>query len=404
MPSFTYRAKKTDGSIYGGTVDAKDRFEVYSIVRKDGGQVISVREAKHGSLNIDIGRLFSRVNDMDKVLLTRNMGAMLRAGLTVTRALGVIERQTRKAKLKDVIHNIVSDIEKGGTLSESMEKHPNIFPKIMTAMIRAGEESGTLSDTLTTVSKQMEESVLLKKKVKGAMLYPGIIVTALGIVGALMLVFIVPTLTATFRDMGVELPMSTQIIIGLSDFLIAHTLVALLLIVAAIAGFVSAMRTKGGKHLFETIFLKIPVLGEIMREINSARTGRTLSSLLASGVNMLSAIEITRDVVQNSYYQAVLTSAEKNVQQGKPLAEVISRAEHLYPPLVGELIAVGEETGALPDMLQQIAEYYENEVSMKTKNMSTIIEPFLMLVVGGAVGFFAVSMISPIYSLSSTIQ
>jgi len=316
----------------------------------------------------------------------------------------VIERQTRKAKLKDVIHTLVDDIEKGGALSESMTKHPTIFPKIMTAMIRAGEESGTLSDTLSTVSKQMEESVLLKKKIKGAMLYPGIIVTALGIVGALMLVFIVPTLTETFRDMGVELPMSTQIIIGLSDFLIAHTLVALLLIVAGVAGFISAMRTKGGKHLFETVFLKIPVIGEIMREINSARTGRTLSSLLASGVNMLQAIEITRDVVQNSYYQTVLAAAEKNVQDGRPLAEVITRAEKLYPPLVGELIAVGEETGALPDMLEQIAEYYENEVSMKTKNMSTIIEPFLMLIVGGAVGFFAVSMISPIYSLSSTIQ
>ncbi|MBP9760548.1 MAG: type II secretion system F family protein, partial [Candidatus Pacebacteria bacterium] len=236
-----------------------------------------------------------------------------------------------------------------------------------------------------------------------AMLYPSIIISVLLIIGALMLVFIVPTLTSTFTNMGVELPMSTQFIIALSDFLIAHTLIALVLVIAAITGGVLALRTPTGKHVFETVFLRIPIIGVLMKEVNSARTGRTLSSLLSSGVNMLQAIEITCDVVQNTHYRTVLVQAQEHVQQGKPLAEVFTQAEKLYPPLVGELIAVGEETGALPDMLKEVAEYYEREVSMKTKNMSTIIEPFLMLLIGGAVGFFAISMISPIYSITSSM-
>ncbi len=406
MPKFTYKAlRKEDNTTFEATVEAKDRFEVYSIVRKEGAQVLSVHESsKGGSLgSIDLGKLFGRVNGMDRVLITRNLGAMLRAGLTVTRALSVIERQTRKTKLKEILHAMNADIEKGAQLSDAMKKHPKAFPSIVTAMVRAGEESGTLSDTLRTISEQLEQSVELQKKVKGAMLYPSIIISVLLIIGALMLIFIVPTLTSTFAGMGVELPASTKFVIALSDFVIAHTLLALVLLVAAIVGCVMALRTPAGKHAFEALFLKVPILGVLMKEVNSARTGRTLSSLLSSGVNMLQAIEITCDVVQNTHYRTVLAQAQEQVQQGKPLAEVFTRAEKLYPPLVGELIAVGEETGALPDMLKEVAEYYEREVSMKTKNMSTIIEPFLMLIIGGAVGFFAVSMISPIYSITSSM-
>ncbi len=406
MPSFTYKAlRKEDNVTYEATVEAKDRFEIYSLVRKDGAQVLSVRETSRGIsfTSIDIGKLFSRVSGMDRVLITRNMGAMLHAGLTVTRALSVIERQTRKTKLKEILHTMSADIEKGAQLSDAMKKHPKAFPSIVTAMVRAGEESGTLSDTLRTISEQLEQSVELQKKVMGAMLYPSIIISVLLIIGALMLVFIVPTLTSTFTSMGVDLPMSTQFIIALSDFLIAHTLIALVLVIAAITGGVLALRTPAGKYVFETVFLRIPIIGVLMKEVNSARTGRTLSSLLSSGVNMLQAIEITCDVVQNTHYRTVLVQAQEHVQQGKPLAEVFTQAEKLYPPLVGELIAVGEETGALPDMLKEVAEYYEREVSMKTKNMSTIIEPFLMLLIGGAVGFFAISMISPIYSITSSM-
>ncbi|MBP9749991.1 MAG: type II secretion system F family protein [Candidatus Pacebacteria bacterium] len=407
MPRFTYKAlKESDRTSYEATVEAKDRFEVYNIVRKEGGQVVSVKEAKAGMslVSLDIGRIFSRVKENDKVLLTRNLGAMLKAGLSLSRALGVINRQSKKAKLKEVVTSITKDIEQGSALSEAMLKYPKVFSNLITSMVRAGEESGTLSETLATISDQLEKALDLKKKIKGAMIYPMVIISVLGVVGALMLIFIVPTLTSTFTGMGVALPMSTQIVISLSDFLIAHTVMALVLIVASIVGFRMAMHTPVGRRVFEMVFLHIPLLNTLMKESNSARTGRTLASLLASGVSMLTAIEITRDVIQNSHYKDVLDTALANVQQGKPLADVFAQAEHLYPPLVGELIAVGEETGALPDMLREVAQYYEREVEQKTKNMSTIIEPFLMLIVGAGVGFFAVSMISPIYSITTSIQ
>jgi type II secretory pathway component PulF len=406
MPTFTYKALHDDKTAYEATVEAKDRFEVYNIIRKEGGQVVSVREMRHThtSFSFDPFRFFKRVKENDVILLTRNLGSMLKAGLALSRALGVIERQSKKARLKEVVQGINTEIQQGGSLSSGMLKYPGIFSHLVTSMVQAGEESGTLSETLHTTANQLEQSYELKKKVKGAMIYPGVIVSVLIVVGALMMIFIVPTLTTTFRTMNVELPLTTRVVISISDFLVHNTIAALLILVGSIAGFVMGIRTSVGKRVFEAVFLRVPVIGTIMKETNSARTGRTLASLLTSGVNMLTSIDITRDVIQNSYYKEVLVTAHDTVQKGQPLAQVFMDAEHIYPPLVGELIAVGEETGALPDMLREIAEYYEREVEQKTKNMSTIVEPFLMLIVGAGVGFFAVSMISPIYSITSTIN
>jgi type IV pilus assembly protein PilC len=406
MPTFKYKALHDDKTAYEATVEAKDRFEVYNLVRKEGGQIVAVSELKGSALHmeIDLLRFFKRVKEVDVILLNRNLGAMLKAGLSLSRALGVIERQTRKARLKEVVRGINAEIEQGGSLSSGMLKYPNIFSKLVTSMVAAGEESGSLSDSLGTISNQLEQSYELKKKIKGAMIYPGVIVSVLLLVGSLMMIFIVPSLTQTFTSMNVELPFTTKVVIAISNFLVAHTISALLMVIGAIGGFIFAMRTSIGKHIFEMIFLRIPIIGTLMKETNSARTGRTLSSLLAAGVNMLTSIDITRDVIQNSYYKAVLVAAHDTVQKGQPLAQVFMNAENLYPPLVGELIAVGEETGELPGMLKEIAEYYEREVDQKTKNMSTIIEPFLMLIVGAGVGFFAVSMITPIYSITSSIK
>jgi type IV pilus assembly protein PilC len=408
MPKFTYKAvRKEDGSKYENTVEAKDRFEVYGLVRKEGGEIISVRE-EGGIHSIDLhGNIlapFQRVREMDRILFTRNLGNMLNAGLSLSRSLSVIKRQSKQSKLAEIIQGIDTEIQTGGSLSSGMLKYPNVFPNLVTSMIQAGEESGTLAETLLTISKQLDKAYELKKKIRGAMIYPSIIMSVLVGVGALMMIYIVPSLTETFRDMDVELPVSTQIIVSMSDFMVAHTLLALLLMVGSVVSGVVALRTTNGRRAVETLLLHVPVIGSLIKESNSAHTGRTLSSLLSAGVNMMTAIDITQNVLQNSYYKEVLGKAREQVQKGQPLAKVFLDAEKLYPPLVGELIAVGEETGALPEMLQEVGKYYEREVGRKTKNMSTIIEPALMLVVGGAVGFFAISMISPIYSITSGIM
>jgi type IV pilus assembly protein PilC len=280
-----------------------------------------------------------------------------------------------------------------------MSKHPDVFSPLMIAMIKSGEESGSLTESCAIIADQTERVYELKKKIRGAMIYPSVILFVLITIGTLMMLFIVPSLAATFEDLGSELPASTQIIMTLSSFLVNYTLVTIASFFAFIGLFIAFARTANGKRLIESAILPIPVIGTLVKETNSARTGRTLSSLLSSGVHVLHALEITEEVIQNTHYKEVLSEARTKVQSGAPIAGVFIEKEKLYPPLVGELIAVGEETGNLPDMLQQVAEFYEGEVDQKTKNMSTIVEPILMLVVGVAVGYFALAMISPIYSV-----
>ena len=236
------------------------------------------------------------------------------------------------------------------------------------------------------------------------MIYPAIVVIVMLSIGVLMMIFVIPTLTKTFKELKAELPTSTKIVMGMSDFMANHTILAVAVMFGSIFGFMSILKTPIGQRVFEWIIIRLPIIGGMVKETNAARTARTLSSLLASGVDVVGAIIITTDVVQNSFYKQVLAEAASRVEKGRPLSEVFIEREDLYPILVGEMIAVGEETGQIAKMLEQLAVFYENEVEQKTKDLSTIIEPLLMVVIGGAVGFFALAMIAPIYSISDSIN
>ena len=405
MPKFHYKATRGEGEIYEETLELPDRFAVYAEVRKGGGTVISIDEVRSG-LHLDTKRLSSLlggVRTSEKIIFARNLGAMLAAGLSLSRGLAVFERQTENRYLKEVLRSLIESIKRGKSLHESMEQFPKVFPKLFVAMVKAGEESGNLSGALLGVADQIERSYTLTKKIRGAMMYPSIVLSAMVLIGIAMLMFVIPTLTTTFKEFNVELPLSTRIIIGVSDWFAGNLPLALLVLIGGAVGIVALLRTPRGHRAFEFALLHTPVIKGLVREINAARTARTLSSLLSSGVEVLSAFSITREVIQNSYFREVLAEAQEQIQKGLLIAPVFAKHEHLYPPLVSELISVGEETGKSSDMLLQIATFYENEVDQKTKNMSTIVEPFLMIVIGVAVGFFALSVVSPIYSLSSAI-
>lgn len=398
---FSYTAQR-DKETYSGTLEAKDRFEVYRYVRSEGGVVVSVTPNKHSLFDIAYWNAkLSTIKEHDKIVLASNLSAMLSAGLPVSRALAVAERQARNPKLKHTLLMVRGDIQKGGALYAALDKFPNIFSKLFVAMVRAGEKSGTLDEALTSISDQLGNAYALKKRVKGALIYPSIIVFAIIAIGFLMMVKVVPTLAATFNDLGAELPAATQAIIDTSNFLVNYTLAVVLGAVGFVLVVRAGLHTQRGQRIRDKVLLKTPLIGELVKEINSARMARTASSLLAAGVGVVTALEITGEVVQNHYHKDVLVLAQKKVQKGEPLSDVFIQREDLYSPLVGEMIAVGEETGALADMLSRVADFYENEVAQKTKNMSTIIEPFLMLIIGTAVGFFAVAMVGPIYSLSN---
>lgn len=302
-----------------------------------------------------------------------------------------------------VISQVSSDVRRGETLHAALAKFPRVFPKLFVAMVRAGEEGGDLSSSLSVTSDQMERMYELKKKIRGALIYPCIILIAIFGIGILMMIEVVPTLAQTFNEMHATLPASTQIVIGISDFLVQYTVVAIGGIVGGVVLIYFLAHTPLGKRGLDFFFVHLPLIGTMVREVNAARTARTLASLLSSGVDVITSLEIASEVVQNSYFQAVIKDASVAVGAGQPLSAAFMRREDLYPAFVGEMMAVGEETGQVAEMLKRLAVFYEEEVDRKTKDMSTIIEPFLMLFIGGAVGFFAVSMITPIYQLSQNI-
>ncbi|MEY4746963.1 MAG: hypothetical protein RLZZ416_12 [Candidatus Parcubacteria bacterium] len=405
MARFSYTAEKGGGEVYKGVAEAADRFELYNIVRQEGGRIISVEEeGGSGLLSMNFwNSLLTRITEYEKILFARNLGAMLSAGLSLARALSVMERQTKNAKMAGVVSAIASDVRRGDTLHDSIARFPRVFGKLFVAMVRAGEEGGDLPGSLQVIADQMERMYSLKKKIRGALIYPCIILIAIFGIGILMMIEVVPTLASTFREMHATLPASTQVVIGISNFLVQYTVLALGLMAAVFAAIYFGVHTAFGKRGMDLLVLRIPLVGGIAREVNAARTARTLASLLFSGVDVITALDIVSDVIQNSYFKQVIKDASRGVGQGEPLSSAFVRREDLYPAFVGEMMAVGEETGQVTEMLKRLALFYEDEVDRKTKDMSTIIEPFLMIFIGGAVGFFAVSMITPIYQLSQNI-
>jgi type IV pilus assembly protein PilC len=396
-----------NGEIEERLIEAVDKSALFASLKKDEIKPISFEELKSNrkiTFNLKaLNKKFSTVKEKDKIIFARNLGAMLGAGLAISRAIFVMKKQAKNLKFKAVLEDIEDYIKKGNNLSNSLSRHPKVFSSIFVAMVKAGEESGSLTESLKVVSLQMEKAYTLKKKIRGAMIYPGIILFAAFTIGILMLMFVVPTLTETFKELDVELPLSTRSIIIISDFMKNHTLIFLGAFIAIAGSLYSYLRTAKGKRNLDFVLLHTPLISGLVRETNSARTSRTLSSLLSSGVEVVNALSITKDVIQNSYYKDILKESEEKVQKGVQLSEIFSKYEDLYPVFVGEMINVGEETGKLPEMLLSVAVFYEDDIDQKTKNMSTIIEPFLMIFIGAFVGFFALSMISPIYSLSSGI-
>jgi type IV pilus assembly protein PilC len=405
MVRFSYTAQREGGEVYKGVADAVDRFDLYKIIRREGGKVVTVSKSSDDSIwsfkywNARI----ATVPEQTKISFAQTLSAMLKAGLSLSRALSVIERQTTNARFVSIIAEVENDVRRGTAFNEALAKFPNVFSSLFVAMVKSGEESGNLAGSLRTIADQMGRMHTLKKKIRGAMIYPSIVVIAIVGIGILMMTTVVPTLAQTFEELGTDLPASTQTIINISNFLVTNTILAIIITAVTLIVIITSSRTAMGKRFFDWVFLHLPLVGGIVREVNSARTARTISSLLTSGVAVVSAIGIAREVVQNSFFRDVLRDAEEDVQKGGSLSKVFVLHEDLYPPLVGEMIAVGEETGDLAGMLENLAVFYEEEVARKTKDMSTIIEPFLMIIIGGAVGFFALAMISPIYSLSDSI-
>lgn len=403
--NFSYTAINKEGQKYTGTLEAQSKSDFYAQIKKTGDSLVSVKaQGKSGLSSFNIQLTFlDRIKMLDKITFARNLGNMLDAGLELSRALSVMERQAGSPKLKAIYKKVGESISEGKSFHEALELHPKAFSKLVVAMVKVGEEGGNLASTLQQVALQMEKSYQLKKKIKGAMMYPSVIIGVMVVIAILMMIYVVPGLTKTFTELKVPLPASTQLVINVSDFMSNNSILTFAILIAMIISFIMLLRTKIGKRAFDYIVLKIPVVSTIIKEGNSAQMSRTLSSLLSSGVDLVMAVRITGEVLQNSYYKDVLIKSEKIVEKGDPLSTVFMAEQKLFPIFVGEMMNVGEETGRMAPMLVGVATFYENEVDQKTKDLSTIIEPVLMVFIGSAVGFFAISMIKPIYSIMNNV-
>jgi len=403
---FKYKIQTKDKKIIEGYKDSADRLSLARELREEGSTPLLIEESEKKDMKSFFKMdLFGSVSLSEKMVFTNNLSGMLLAGLSLTRALAILEKQSKNATFNKIMTTLVEEVTKGNTLSDGMKKYPKVFSGIFISMIHAGEESGGLPQALNEVGLNLKKSYDLNKKIKGAMMYPSIILIAIFIIGVLMMIYVVPTLTKTFKDMGGDLPSSTKFIIWLSDTISDHTLLFLGSIGIIVTIILLFAKLDITKKYFDFFVLKLPVIGTIAKEVNTARTARTLSSLLSSGVDMSKALSITEEVLQNVYYKSLIERAITGIEKGSPLSTVFKDKDGvmLYPIMMGEMMEVGEETGNLSKMLLDIANFYEAEVDNKTKDLSVIIEPILMVFIGGAVGFFAVSMISPMYSVMNNI-
>lgn len=406
MPKYYYTAKNiATGETIGAEAEAKDERELATELRASGLIVTSVREVKErAKVQIQFLDRFISVPLKEKMIFTRNLAVMVSSGLTVSKAIMNLSVQTQNQAFQKILREVYDEVQGGKTLSEGLSKYPKVFNELFTSMVYVGEVSGNLEEVLDILALQLEKEQDILSKVKGAMTYPLVILVAMLGIGILMLTYILPRITGVFKDMGVTLPASTRAIMAASDFLINHAFLSVGLFFGGIIALKMFASTAVGKRFFDWLFIRMPIVGNILIKVNCARFSRIYSSLLKSGVSVVDSLSIVKKTLSNSYYKDALDDAISEIQKGVELSVVILRYPRLFPILVPQIIQVGEETGKTEMVLRRLAEFYEEEVNQITKNMSSIIEPILMLMIGGGVGFFAVAMLTPMYSVMENIQ
>ena len=349
---------------------------------------------------MDILNRFKRISLVEKLLFTRNLGVMIGAGLPLGRALEILAVQTDSVKFRGILENVNKNVQAGKYFADALAEYPNTFNELFINMVRVGETAGNLEEVLKILGRQMKREHFLISRIKSALMYPTIIIIAMILVGSIMMVTIVPKLAETFKDLNVELPATTRAVIFFSETLASYWYLYII-IIAAFVYFIYffTKKTTAGKHLMDYIALHIPYFKNIVKKFNGARFARTFSSLVESGVPIVTSLEITSRTLGNHYYAQSLMNAAREVEKGKPLNEPLSLDPNLYAHLAIEMVAVGEETGTLSKILHRLALFYEEEVDNITKGLSAIIEPILVIIIGVFVGFFAVSMIQPMYSI-----
>lgn len=404
MANFQYSAQDTSGKLIKGTVEASDRDAALAAITKQNLKPVSITENKVSGGGFSIGR--GRVRSTDLVIFTRQLSTMVSAGVPLLRALTTLGQQSESKALAIVLEVVSKDIQSGMPLGDAFAKHPRAFNDVYVNMVKAGEAGGILDDILKRLAVQQEKNDSIRKKVKSAMTYPMVlIVITVGAFFGLMF-FVVPTIGNILRDLGgpdAKLPALTQGMLAASAFMKNYWYVVIGGIAALIFGIRYYLSTPGGKSQFHHIIIKVPAVGPIVTKVAVARFSRTFASLIGAGVSVLEALRVTGEAIGNEAFKEALRKGAEDVKGGQQLSESLSR-QGLFPAIVPQMLAVGEETGQTDQILVKVADFYEEEVDAAIASISSIIEPVMIVVMGGMVGLIAASVMGPISSLSQNIK
>lgn len=401
MPYFRYKATSTDAETSQGMIQAASRDVAAEILSDQGLTILSLVEEKISFLERSL-KILNRVKIKDLVVFSRQLSVTVSATIPLVQGLRMLVGQTESPVLKMVISEIADDVEGGAKLSASLSRHPDIFSPFFINLIRSGETSGKLDEVLNYLADQQEKDYDLMSKIKGAMIYPVFIVSGLVIVGTLMMIFVVPQLTAILTETGVELPLSTRILIGTSNFLSSFWWLLLAILVGAVVTLRILTRSGRGKYYWDYFKFKIPVFGKLFQKIVIVRFTRSLHTLSTGGVALTKSLDIVADVVGNEFYKQLIKQTKTEVEDGNPIATVFLRTKEV-PVMVSQMLNLGEKTGRLDDILDKLANFYSREVANMVNNLVTLLEPLIMVLMGVAVGVLVSAIILPLYNLASSL-
>jgi len=402
MITFTYTAKDKEDKISTGSIEAGTREDAIRTIQDRGLTPVTLDEQSKSSIFAALNKI-GTIPLSEKVMFSEELATLVNAGVPISQSLGILEKQTKNVRFQAAINDLAKDVDGGLSLSGALEKHPSVFSPLFVSMVKSGEIGGTLDASLNQLAEQMNKDRELNSKIKGAMIYPMVIFIAMSGALVFMLVTIIPKLTQMFDELGGELPATTKSLVFLSKAVTDYGFITASIIAGIYFGFKYTLKhVEPFRYFMHKILLKLPVIGNLSTKINVARITRTLGSLISSGVAVDEALDIISSSTPNLLFkEAVVKTAEK-VKNGSSIAECL-KGFKVFPILVPQMIAVGEETGSLDVILKKIADFYDSEVSNITKNLTTLLEPLIMIVIGIMVGYVIVSIITPIYTMTDMI-
>jgi type IV pilus assembly protein PilC len=409
--TFAFRALDIGGAATAGELEAESKAQVTDQLRQRGLIVLDVTEKKAPFAIEDLFKRWKKVDVRELAVFSRQFATLVASGMPMLRTLHTLEEQTQDEKIKEAVAGVRADVEAGSTLEQAMERHPDVFDRLYRAMVRSGEESGRLEDSLDQVAYQVEKADALRRQVKSALMYPLLVFGFAAFALIAIVAFVIPVFAKVFEELAEEhpeeesgLPMPTQLCVSVSHAVTGYWFILIPACIGLTVGFFQWKKTDRGKEMWDRFKLRLPAqIGDVIQKVALARWSRTFSGSVSAGVPMLQAIKLTGETAGNVVIEQAMEELYASAKRGGSLAGPIER-DPIFPPMVGHMVAVGEETGQLEHMLSKIADFYETEVDAKVKALTSLIEPLMIVFVGGAVGFIVISMYLPIFSLYEKIR